>query len=121
MAKRKPKIVFDELGDKRPNGKNKTSFGEVDTHTIVADGSKYFEKSGQISECFHQIGFRAVESNCYSGEIYIDPRQSESELLDTLVHELLHLNFKYMSEKNVHNSASNIASTLWRMGYRRKK
>ena len=88
MAKRKPKIVFDKLGDKRPNGKNKTSFGEVDTH---------------------------------SGEIYIDPRQSESELLDTLVHELLHLNFKYMSEKNVHNSASNIASTLWRMGYRRKK
>ena len=88
MAKRKPKIVFDKLGDERPNGKNKTSFGEVDTH---------------------------------SGEIYIDPRQSESELLDTLVHELLHLNFKYMSEKNVHNSASNIASTLWRMGYRRKK
>ena len=39
--------------------------------TILADGSKYFEKSGQISECFHQIGFRAVESNCYSGEIYI--------------------------------------------------
>lgn len=88
MRKRRPKIVFDELGDKRPNGKNKTSFGEVDTH---------------------------------SGEIYIDPRQSESELLDTMVHELLHLNFKYMSEKNVHNSASNIASTLWRMGYRRKK
>jgi len=82
-----PKIVFDELGDKRPNGKNKTSFGEIETN---------------------------------SGEIYIDPRQSESELLDTMVHELLHLNFKYMSEKKVHSSASNIANTLWKMGYRRK-
>jgi len=88
MKKRRPKIIFDELGDRRPNGKNKTSFGELDTHT---------------------------------GEIYIDPRQSESELLDTLIHELMHLNFKYMSEDRVHNSASNIASTLWRMGYRRKK
>ena len=88
MAKKIPKIIFDELGEKRPNGKNKTAFGECDLD---------------------------------SGDIYIDPRQPESELLDTIVHELMHSNFRRMSEGRVHSSSSNIAAALWKLGYRRKK
>ena len=52
-------------------------------------------------------------------EITLDPRQSESELLDSAVHELLHVVFPNASEANVHAKASRIADTLWKMGYRR--
>lgn len=81
------KVIFEELGDSAPNGKNGTSFGETDK-----------EK-----------------------EIYLDPRQNEGELLDSAVHELLHIVCPSMSENNVHRKASVIADTLWKMGYRRKK
>lgn len=52
-------------------------------------------------------------------EITLDPRQSEGELLDSAVHELLHVVFPHASEANVHAKATRIADTLWRMGYRR--
>jgi len=81
------KVVFEELGDNAPNGKNGTSFGETDKKK----------------------------------EIYLDPRQNEGELLDSAVHELLHICCPFMSESNVHGKASIIADTLWKMGYRRKK
>ena len=79
------KVIFEELGDNPPNGKNGTSFGETDKKT----------------------------------EITLDPRQSEGELLDSAVHELLHVVFPHASEANVHAKATRIADTLWRMGYRR--
>jgi hypothetical protein len=87
MSKRRKhdiKVHFEELGDRPPNGKNSTSFGEME-----------------------------------GTEVYIDPRQKEDELLDTAVHELLHVVCPYMSEKNVHTKATRIAETLWKMGYRR--
>lgn len=79
------KVIFEELGDNPPNGKNETSFGETDKKT----------------------------------EITLDPRQSEGELLDSAVHELLHIVFPHASEATVHEKATRIADTLWRMGYRR--
>lgn len=79
------KVIFEELGDNPPNGKNGTSFGETDKKT----------------------------------EIVLDPRQCEGELLDSAVHELLHICFPNAPEESVHAKATRIADTLWRMGYRR--
>lgn len=55
-----------------------------------------------------------------TGEVTLDPRQSESELLDSAVHEFLHVACPRMSEGSVHRTASVIATALWKMGYRRK-
>ena len=88
MRKKRPKILFEEIGDKPPNGRRKQSpFGEMDPDT---------------------------------GDIFIDPRQSEEEMLDTLIHELMHYYFPRMSEDRVHKSSSGIADELWKLGYRRK-
>lgn len=54
-----------------------------------------------------------------TGEVNLDPRQPESEMLDSAVHEFLHVACPYMSEKNVSATATIIAEALWKMGYRR--
>ena len=47
------------------------SKGYISTlQTIWPDGAKYFEKGGQISGCFHKIGFNLVTPG-YSDTIYI--------------------------------------------------
>ena len=55
-----------------------------------------------------------------TGEVTLDPRQPESEMLDSAVHEFLHVACPYMAENNVATTATIIASALWNMGYRRK-
>ena len=54
-----------------------------------------------------------------TGAIRIDPRQTEDELIDTLVHELVHASYPFLEEDAVHNGATAIAQSLWEMGYRR--
>jgi hypothetical protein len=61
------------------------------------------------------------EADKRTGEIIIDPRQAESELLDTAVHECLHVACPYMGEAKVHKTATIIANQLWKLGYRRRK
>lgn len=56
-----------------------------------------------------------------NGEINIDPRQSEEELLDTLVHELLHDSMPFLEEFAVKVYGTHIATALWKQGYRRVK
>lgn len=55
------------------------------------------------------------------GHIYIDPRQNPSEMLDTLIHEMLHVACPYMSEKNVARASEIISTAVWKKGYRIKK
>ena len=55
-----------------------------------------------------------------TGEVTLDPRQPESELLDSSVHEFLHVACPWMAEKNVATTATIVANALWNMGYRRK-
>jgi hypothetical protein len=60
------------------------------------------------------------KANKPTGEVVIDPRQPESELLDTAVHEALHVACPFMGEAKVAKTATLIAETLWKMGYRRR-
>ena len=53
------------------------------------------------------------------GNVYIDPRQSKSEMLDTLVHEMLHIAYPRMSERSVRRGSRTISKVLWRRGYRK--
>lgn len=61
------------------------------------------------------------EADKRTGEVTLDPRQTEDELLDSAVHEFLHVACPYMGEAKVHTTATIIADALWKMGYRRRK
>ena len=50
--------------------------------------------------------------------IKVDPRTTKLRLLDTLIHEGLHACMWDLDEEAVHESASDIAKLLWRLGYR---
>lgn len=51
--------------------------------------------------------------------VEIDPRQSEYERLDTLVHELFHISFPNASEEEVVAMSRWFSRILWRQAYRR--
>lgn len=51
--------------------------------------------------------------------VEVDPRQSEEELMDTLIHECIHASYPYLEECAVHSGSSTVATILWEMGYRR--
>ena len=54
-----------------------------------------------------------------TGDIHIDPRQPEHEMIDTIVHELLHDSAVFLDEPAVEAISTRIASAMWRLGYRR--
>lgn len=60
------------------------------------------------------------ELDTKTGVVYIDPRQPPSEMLDTFVHEFLHVACPHMSEERVERAATIIAKNLWAQGYRKK-
>lgn len=68
-----------------------------------------------------RLGREGALGQAWHGEnvVEIDPRQSESERLDTLIHELLHLMEPEWEEEKVESCASWLASLVWRQGYRR--
>jgi hypothetical protein len=55
-----------------------------------------------------------------TNEIWIHPAQPESEILDSLIHEAIHLAYPNMSEKRVIKGANIISDILWSQKYRRK-
>lgn len=54
-----------------------------------------------------------------SGLIEIDPRQSEQERLDTIVHETLHVLLPDFQEGSVREFSKQIAEVIWKDGWRR--
>ena len=60
------------------------------------------------------------ELDTKTGVVSIDPRQPEDEMIDTMVHEFLHVAFPQMPEGKVATAATLIADNLWKQGYRRK-
>ena len=61
------------------------------------------------------MGFAEFEGST----VTIDPRQSQKEMLDTAIHEGLHLAFPELSEEDVEKAAQIIAQVPWKLGYRR--
>ena len=51
--------------------------------------------------------------------IIVDPRQPERELMNTLIHEALHLVDFDIPEAKVIRLANKAANVLWQQGYRR--
>lgn len=47
--------------------------------------------------------------------------EDDLEMLDTLIHEMIHAEMPHESEKTVRRTASEIAKALFRIGYRVKK
>jgi hypothetical protein len=85
---------------------------------LVNDGNGI---PGRVRIVERKLGREKALGQAYHGlnVIEIDPRQPESERLDTLVHELMHLLEPEWSEERVVDAASWMAAILWRQGYRR--
>ena len=81
-----------------------------------------FRKLGKAKPT-HKVGCKTPFGVCWkgTGRIHIDPRQSEEELLDTLVHELVHDVEPFLTEDAVDNIGIYISKALWKQGYRRIK
>jgi len=54
-----------------------------------------------------------------TGVIEVDPRQDSKEMLDTIVHETLHLLNRSWKESRIKKQTKSIARALWKSGYRR--
>lgn len=91
----RPRIVYRRLGKKPPSHARR--------------GTHFGEWRGNIN--FKPVG----------GQIALDPRQPEEELLDTAVHELLHDACPYLEEYAVEVYGTHIADALWKMGWRLTK
>jgi hypothetical protein len=50
-------------------------------------------------------------------EIWIHPSLSGEKMLETLIHEMLHAAFPDIAEESVEESAKDLASVLWDLGY----
>lgn len=53
------------------------------------------------------------------GRIYVDPRQSGADELDTVLHELLHHVCPDMSEEDVAKKSAAMARSMWKDKWRR--
>jgi hypothetical protein len=54
-----------------------------------------------------------------TGVIEVDPRQDNREMLDTIIHETLHLLNTRWKELKIRRQTRSIARALWKSGYRR--
>jgi hypothetical protein len=50
--------------------------------------------------------------------IYVNPNHYGKDFCGTLVHEVIHANFPYMSERRVVEIENSITDLLWAVGYR---
>ena len=69
-----------------------------------------------------KLGRERAYGLCWpNGTIEIDPRQSERERIDTIIHEAIHAipQTKGFNEDWTNKVANQLSALLWRMGYRR--
>lgn len=71
------------------------------------------EKEGCVGLCYPDK-FEEIKI------LYIDPRLSPRDYLDTTIHESIHQCFPELSEYRVLNVATTISNLLWKLGYRKK-
>jgi hypothetical protein len=54
------------------------------------------------------------------GLIEIEKRQTPLNILDTEIHELIHMKYPEMPEQSVLKMGTYLAKNLWKLGYRKK-
>lgn len=80
---------------------------------------------------FRVVNKKILESDgcvgqCWPGDtednlIEVDPRQTQIDYMDTVIHEALHHLFPTVKERKILKSGTSVAQLLWRLGYRRVK
>ena len=50
--------------------------------------------------------------------VELDPNQRGFDLLDSAIHEIMHIQIPDLSEEAVTNNATEMADLLWKLGYR---
>ena len=53
--------------------------------------------------------------------IRIKSSQKEEDVLDTLIHEMLHAIFPQLTEDTIYDAANDLSRTLYKIGYRLEK
>ena len=53
--------------------------------------------------------------------IRVKKSQKEEDVLDTLIHEMLHAIFPQLTEDTVYDAANDLSRTLYKLGYRLEK
>ena len=48
----------------------------------------------------------------------VDPRQTQPDYMDTVIHEALHMLFPKVKEPKILRAGTSMAKLLWRLGYR---
>lgn len=69
---------------------------------------------------FRKLGRERAYGQAHSdGLIEVDPRQGQKKLLDTLIHELLHILEPDWSERKVAKTATTLTNYIWVARFRR--
>lgn len=76
-------------------------------------------KSTKLQIVERKLGREGAYGQYYDGVIEIDPRLDAFEYLDTLIHEMLHHHFPDLSEEDVTEIATKMATQIWRKNYRK--
>ena len=79
-----------------------------------------FRKLGKARPS-HSKKCKTPFGHCWKGwgDIHIDPRQPEHEMIDTVVHELIHDAMPFLAEEAVEPMSQRISAAMWKLGYRR--
>ena len=67
----------------------------------------------------HKNGCKTPFGVWIDGLIKVDPRQDAYEMLDTIIHEVLHEAQPEISEEGIERISNLLSATLWREGYRK--
>ncbi len=69
---------------------------------------------------FKKLGREKAAGLAYKNDrlIYIDPQQRGFDMLDTIIHEVIHCQQPDLSEEAVSDFATELADILWKCQYR---
>jgi len=78
-------------------------------------------KKDKIRIIIRKLGKEKAVGQAYQGEnlIELDPRQDNKEFLSTAIHEVIHILYPDLTEKQVIHAEKVLTDVIWRLNYRR--